>query len=243
MQDLARDDAFDFLRELENTLSKTLPKPGDMEPWIRRTVAAAKRNDREKHLRLAEAAFLNGQALPVLFELIQTRCGCSVEEARTALLNEYYRTTPSLSRNTPFRWVQHPFSKALGGNAAEIYRGWVDPDKGGALTTCSPDFALSAPFPHSILFEGKYFAKGEPETAARTLVADIYQAFFYRGLPPLAATSRHPKWNFDYACLMAYDASPKGTLASAWKAIHRRTRQSLWEGANIYVMILGGTGR
>jgi hypothetical protein len=68
----------------------------------------------------------------------------------------------------------------------------------------------------------------------------IYQAFFYRGLPRLAATKRHPEWSYDYSCLMAYDASRTGTLTKAWTDLHPETRRSFWEGANVYVMILRG---
>jgi hypothetical protein len=78
------------------------------------------------------------------------------------------------------------------------------------------------------------------EFAQRQLVTDIYQAFFYRGLPRLAATKKHPEWNYDYACLMAYDASPTATLISAWTALDPQTRRSFWEGANVYVMVLRG---
>jgi hypothetical protein len=110
------------------------------------------------------------------------------------------------------------------------------------LAQSCPDFSLRDPFPHSILFEGKYFPRGSLEFAQRELVTDIYQAFFYRGLPRLAATKKRPEWNYDYACLMAYDASPKGTLAAAWTALDLQTRRGFWEGANVYVMILRGSG-
>lgn len=162
----------------------------------------------------------------------------SEEQALQALLNEYHRTTPDISRQSPIRWERHPFRKVLGASASDIYRGWTN----RALTQSCPDFSLGDPFPHSILFEGKYFPRGSLEFAQRQLVTDIYQAFFYRGLPRLAATKKHPEWNYDYACLMAYDASPKGTLAAAWTALHLQTRRSFWEGANVYVMILRGSG-
>ena len=124
---------------------------------------------------------------------------------------------------------------------SDIYKGWKSPEKGRALTQSCPDFALRDPFPHSILFQGKYFPRGSLVFAQRQLVTDIYQAFFYRGLPRLAATKRHPEWNYDYACLMAYDASRSGTLTSAWTDLHPETRRSFWEGANVYVMILRGS--
>ena len=242
MDATTKDQALEFLKELQKTLNMELPGPADMESWIRSTVKAAKTDDKQKHLRLPEAAFLNGKALPVLFGLLKTHAGLSEERAQQALLNEYHQTTPDISRQSPIRWERHPFRKVLGASASDIYLGWTNPEKGRALTQSCPDFSLRDPFPHSILFEGKYFPRGSLEFAQRQLVTDIYQAFFYRGLPRLAATKKRPEWNYDYACLMAYDASPKGTLAAAWTALHLQTRRSFWEGANVYVMILRGSG-
>ncbi len=136
-----------------------------MESWIRSTVKAAKTDDKQKHLRLPEAAFLNGNALPVLSGLLKTHAGLSEEQAQRALLNEYYRTTPDISRQSPIRWERHPFRKVLGASASDIYRGWTNPEKGGALTQSCPDFSLRDPFPHSILFEGKYSPRGSLEFA------------------------------------------------------------------------------
>jgi hypothetical protein len=236
-----KDQALEFLKELEKTLNRSLLGPTEMKSWIRDTIAVAKTNDKQKHLRLPEAAFLNGQVLPVLFELLKTYGGLSTESAQQALLNEYHRTMPDISRRSPIRWERHPFRKMLGASPGDIYQGWTNPEKGRALTQSCPDFSLRDPFPHAILFEGKYFASGSLEFAQRQLVTDIYQAFFYRGLPRLATTKKHPEWNYDYACLIAYDASPMATLTSAWTALHLRTRRSFWEGANVYVMILRGS--
>jgi hypothetical protein len=201
-----KDQALEFLRELESALNKNLPGPEDMRTEIQTTVREAKPDEKKKHLRSPEAAFLNGKALPILFDVLKSDAGLTAEQAHQALLSEYHRTTPNLSRQSPIRWERHPFRKILGARASEIYRGWTSPDEGGALTQSCPDFALRAPFPHSILFEGKYFPRGSLEYAQRELVKDIYQAFFYRGLPRLAATKKHPEWNYEYACLMAYDA-------------------------------------
>jgi hypothetical protein len=240
LMDESKHRALGFLKHLEKTLNATLPAAAQMEAWVRLTVAAAKGNEKQKHLNAPEAAFLNGQALPIVFHTIQTTCGLSEEQAKVALLSEYHRTTPEISRRSPIRWERHPFRKVLNASPTEIYRRWKDPDQGGALTQSCPDFSLHDPFPHSILFEGKYFARGSREFAQRELVTNIYQAFFYRGLPRLAAAKGHPDWGYDYACLLAYDASPSGTLATAWTALDARTRHAFWEGANIYVMILGG---
>jgi hypothetical protein len=83
----SKDQALEFLKELEQTLNKKLPGPTEMESWVRSTVAAAKTNDKQKHLRLPEAAFLNGKALPVIFDLVKSHADLSHEEARRALLN------------------------------------------------------------------------------------------------------------------------------------------------------------
>ena len=134
-----KDQPLDFLKELEKTLNSKLLGPSAMESWIRRTVAAAKTDDTQKHLRLPEAAFLNGQALPVLFDVLGSHVGLSREQAQQALLNEYYRTTPVISRQSPIRWERHPFRKILGSTSNDIYRGWKNPEKGRALTQSCPN--------------------------------------------------------------------------------------------------------
>jgi len=242
MDAATKDQALEFLKELEKTLNSKLPGPTDMKSWIRDTVAAAKTDDKQKHLRLPEAAFLNGQALPVLFELLKTYGGgLSTDDARRVLLSEYHRTTPEIALWSPIRWERHPFRKILNASPSDIYRVWTNAEKHYGLTQSCPDFSLRDPFPHSILFEGKYFQSGSPEFAKRKLVTDIYETFFYRGLPSLAPAKGHPEWKYDYACFMAYDASALGTLAKAWNDLPLQTRRCFWEGANVYVMILRGS--
>jgi hypothetical protein len=131
----------------------------------------------------------------------------------------------------------------MGARPDAVYGSWQTKDKNWGLACCEPDLALRAPFPHKILFEGKYFASGTAQFAARELVKNIYQAFFYRGLGPVPAINGHAEWNYDYACLLAYDASPHGTLLAAWNDLGEPIRQSFWESANVYVMILGGQGK
>jgi len=239
----AKHEALAFLQDLERTLNSTLPGPADMESCVRRTVAAAKTDDKQKHLRLPEAAFLNKKVIPAVSEMIQSYSGLSKDQARLALLNESHRSMPDFSCYSPIRWERHPFKKEMVGvSATDIYKAWADHEKGHGLTQSCPDFSLRNPFPHSILFEGKYFPRrsGSLEYAQRQLVDLAYQAFFYLGLPRLAATKKHPKWGYDYSCLLAYDASEKGTLISAWTTLHPRMRRGFWDGANVYVMILRG---
>ena len=61
MDATTKDQALEFLKELQKTLNMKLPGPADMESWIRSTVKAAKTDDKQKHLRLPEAAFSMGR--------------------------------------------------------------------------------------------------------------------------------------------------------------------------------------
>src|SRR5450759_2040862 len=150
-------DAYEFLQGFSNAILKSAPRAAEMEPEIRRIVAAAKTNDREKHLRLPEAAFLNKFVLPILHGYLQDGAGLTAEQGKEALLNEYHRTMPDISLRSPIRAKRHPFKKVLGSSAESIYRQWNDPKQNFGLTQSCPDFALQKPFPHSIVFEGKYF--------------------------------------------------------------------------------------
>ena len=154
------------------------------------------------------------------------------------MLNEYCKTMQDISRQSPSRSQGHPFQKILGKLASEIYQRWTTAAGNGFAQSC-PDFALQNPFPHSIVFEGKYFRRGSTEVAQNELVSDIYQAFFYRSLSPIGATKNRAGWRYDYSCLLAYDASPSGIFLKSWQDIPRRTRDNFWEGANLYVMVLG----
>lgn len=242
MVDDAKHDARGFLDGLADAIAREAPRGTAMERTIRTIAKAAQIDPKEKHRRLPEAAFLNTFVLPVLKNEVMAFAGLDAAAAQAAILNEYHRSMPGSAAGSPIRATRHPFKKVLGVSAESIYRGWLDPREGFGLTQSAPDFSLKAPFPHRILFEGKYFSKGSREVAQRELVRDIYQAFFYRGLPKTAQTKRHPEWDYDYACLLAFDASPSGALKKAWEALDSLVRKSFWEGAHLYVMILGGEG-
>lgn len=237
-----KEEAQGFLLGFEKSLKKSLPHAPEMELEIRKTVAAAKTQYSERHLRLPEAAFLNKFVVPALAEMIGAYAKLDIESTRKALLAEYHPCMSSISCGSPWHSLKHPFTKLLNAKAESIYLRWMDPKK--AVVQSCPDFALRQPFPHKILFEGKYFPNGSLPYAKRVLVNDIYQAFFYRGLPFAEGTkSGRAGWEYDYACLLAYDASPGGTLRNAWESLPQGVRNSFWKGANIYVMILGGQGR
>jgi hypothetical protein len=43
---------------------------------------------------------------------------------------------------------------------------------------------------------------------------------------------------YEYACLLAFDASPGGTLHQSWESLPATVKRGFWEGANVYSMIL-----
>ena len=150
------------------------------------------------------------------------------------------KTDPEVARKSasPARGRGHPFGKLLGTKPAAIMKQWKG-EAGVALTQPCPDFALCSPFP-KIVFEAKYFPKGDREAAESALVTGIYQAFFYRALPFIPASKSRPAWEYDYACLLVYDGSEKGSLMAAWKSINESIQKAFWESAAVYVMILRG---
>jgi hypothetical protein len=238
-----RDGAHDFL----DGLAKALDAATDgfqgpaMERHIRTLMREAEANGTKALMTGPEATFLNTFAVPVLFEELRAYADLSNEQARIALLNESASSMPKFSTHSPLRTAKTPFSKRMGISADAIYRTWKSEEKDHGLERAAPDIALRSPFPHRIVFEGKYIARGSSECAERELVRDIYQAFFYRGLPPVPETKRgRAEWNYDYACLLVFDATPKRAFRNAWLNLDVSVRSSFWDGANVYVMILGG---
>ena len=159
------------------------------------------------------------------------------EAARKSLLSESWRNMREFSEASPARGRGHPFAKLLGTKPPAIMKQWKG-EAGVTLRQPCPDFALCSPFP-KIVFEAKYFPKGDREAAESALVI-IYQAFFYRALPFIPASKLRPAWDYDYACLLVYDGSEKGSLMAAWNSINEATQRAFWESAAVYVMVLRG---
>lgn len=235
-----KEQVFSWLRAAEVQLNRDLPRSEDMRHQIDAIVAEAKTNESKRHLRGREYAFINAFAIPALFRLLCAQPGMTQKNARQALLSESFRSMPEYSKASPARRTRHPFSKLIKTDPAKIYQKWVGLTEYQPLTQSCPDFALQQPFAHRIVFEAKYFQKGSPATAQRELVENAYQAFFYLGLPQEKTDGDRPDWAYDYACLLAYDASPTGSLLDAWTRLSPKVRTGFWEGANVYVMIVRG---
>jgi hypothetical protein len=197
-----------------------------------------KKDKNLKYLCSPEHAFTRGIVLPLLNSFL-IKTGLNANEAREALLVEGWINHKDISSNTPARTAPHPFDKAVISDPSVIYQKWSRNSKRLPLTQSCPDFAFRPPCPHKIVFEAKYFTKGSESKAQRELVTDLYQAFFYRGLP---ANYEKPNrsWDYDYACLFAYDASSDGSFLRAWEGLDPDVQQGFWSGANVYTMVLRG---
>lgn len=233
-------EAYKFFRDLEGYLNSALPDHRDMFQRIPEIVATAKGDPKQRHKVASECAFLNHYVLPNIFKHISRWQGMDEEKARKSLLSEFYRNMKEITSGTPARSLRDPFGKALGVSATKVMSQWWGEAKGTKLIQSCPDFALRNPFPHKTVFEGKYFSKGSLGRAERELVTALYEAFFYRGLSYAPETKTHPAWDYDYACLLTFDASEKGDFLEAWESLDTDVKKGFWEGANIYVMILRG---
>lgn len=235
-----KDQAYEFLHELERDLNARIPAPPIVADEIARIMKSSKHDPSQKHKRSAESAFLNHYVIPKLYELIARRPDMDREKATSSLLSENFRHLNGMASGTPARRERHPFKKALVGLPRTVMSQWRGQGVGSPLVQACPDFALRKPFPFKIVFEGKYFAQGGIKLAETELVTDLYQAFFYLGLPLVPETKRSAAWEYDYSCLLAFDASADQTYHAAWNSIAKNIRDGFWSGANIYVMILRG---
>ncbi len=231
-----KDEAYQFLQGLKGYLNKTLPPPQRMRKEIRELVTSARKSNEQKYLKNPESALTNRFLIPYIFNFVSERMGKL--NAQQCMLSEYRIMREShCARASPQRQERHPFSKAIADGPEAITRRWKgEPNK--QTIQSAPDLALRNPFPFNIVFELKYFEKGGSKKAATELVTDLYQAFFYRALPYVPATKDKPSWDYNYACLIACDASPDGALCQSWESLPPKVKRGFWQGANVYAMIL-----
>lgn len=239
MEQPAKSEAFAFLQTLHAALNGRLPPAAALRDEVAQLIELGRTDASYRHLCSREHAFTRGIALPRIHEELTSTLGLSTEDAREALLSEGWANYKSISSNTPARTINHPFDKALGSDARSIYAKWTKQTSRRPLTQSCPDFALRPPAPHKIVFEAKYFSGGTVRQAENDLVSALYEAFFYRALPPIKERNART-WDYDYACVFAFDASEDGTFANAWEALDAEVKEGFWRGANVYVMVLRG---
>jgi hypothetical protein len=242
---MTKADAYRFFTGLEAHLNSSIPVPETIRADIAGAIQKAKGSERgttERHSTFAEGAFLNSYVIAHIHSFLMTEFRLSSDDARRSLLSESFRSHPRLASGSPVRPGAHPFRKLIGAPARQIMAIWRG--KAGstplARNSC-PDLALRAPSPHRSVFEAKYHSAAGQARAETELVRSIYQAFFYLALPRLPETKTHAAWDYEYACVLAYDATTDGAMLKAWNSLPTEVRVACWTGANIYVMVLRGS--
>jgi len=236
--------AREFLRHLKDFLEARFPARTLVRDKINEEVKRAEKTSRKNldadrdYQSSPEGAFFKVFGIQCIHQFLVEKKGFTEGDARTALLSESYRNHLKISSDSPRSKERHPFTKKAGEKVESIAARWWSGSGGCPVSQSCPDLALRSPCPHTIVIEGKYFRKGSYQAAQSELVRDIYQCFYYRGLPRIPATKTHPEWNYDYACLLAYDASEEGNLKTAWDRANDKVVDGLWDGANIHVMVV-----
>jgi len=184
-----------------------------------------------------EFNFVDAFMLPSISEYL--RQTLSKEDAVKAFLAESVDAKKKgLTSGTPASANRHLFTKMLGVSAKTLVGMWWGPGKENPLAQSCPDWAFRKPCQRTVVFECKLFRKGGMDAAKTELVKSIYQCFYYRGQPKVPASVTHTEWDYDYACLVAYDASESGSLVKAWKCVDARVEKECWNASNIFVMVL-----
>jgi hypothetical protein len=230
-----RTQAKEFLKRLGNYLDEKLPSVDSVNEEILRVKAECKRAGKTG-AEAYEGPFFKKYVVPTVHEFLITD-GLSRETATKALLAEGYLGLKDFASGTPASRGIYPYKKTLATTLKTARKDWWG--NGKVLSNACPDLAVRLPGGPSIIFEGKLFRSGGNDAAKSAIVTGVYECFFYRALPTLLDCKERSS-GYDYACFLAYDASPLSSLRRAWKDINQDIERSFWEALNIYVMIVPG---
>ncbi len=220
-----REAAWKFLKGLEQHLGRNIDPSR-----VRESIRGSKGSN-------YESDFVNAFMLPAISDYL--RQTLSPADAVTAFLTESVGARKKgLASGTPASANRYLFTKVLGVSAKTLVDMWWGTGKKKPLSQSCPDWAFRSPCQHTVVFECKLFRKGGMVAAKTELVKSIYQCFYYRGQPKVLASGRHTGWDYDYACLVAYDASESGSLVRAWKCVDAKVQEECWNASNIFVMVL-----
>jgi hypothetical protein len=228
------DDAKEFLDRLRDHLENSIDAK-EVQDWL-----AAGKNDNQTGKPVPwEGLFLEKYVLPHIPKYLQESLGLTQKEALTALLAESrVARADRIASSSPSSAQKHLFTKAFGTSVEAVVASWWKESGKSPFSQSCPDFAFGPPCKHTVVFEAKLFRSGSIAAAKAELVRAIYQCFYYRAQPNVAATKKHPAWKYDYACLFAYDASANHSLVDAWNDAILDVKDGCWEASSIFVMVL-----
>ena len=230
--------AKDFFKRLENYLNTNLPTVTTVnEDALQRK----KEYLLTKNAKLLdfEPRFFKNHVVCAVTEFLTSKSEYGLDRpvaAIQAVLAEGWADLRNCASGTPASRQIYPYKKTLAATLKTARKDWWGTGK--VLSNSCPDLAVRLPDGPSMVFEGKLFRSGGPDAAKSAIVAGIYECFFYRALPTLRKTTEAYASGYDYACFLAYDASPDSTLRKSWQDINPQVAQSCWDALNIHVMIV-----
>jgi hypothetical protein len=221
---LGREDVGEFLRGLQRSLEE---KVGEVQ---------------ENPSISGEEAFIEKFVVPHLYEYVEAHPGALDGRGRREVIRAESRASREKYRLPKVGCsLGHPFTKVMGVRPAKLFGLWRAGAKKSAGFQACPDLALGPPY--KIVFECKYFKSDAESLPRETLVEYLYQAFFYRALPRREAARGRPEWDYEYGCLLAYDATRNRRLVRAWETVREGIEGGFWNAGNIFVMILPSGSR
>jgi hypothetical protein len=227
-----RSSALNFLEGFKRHLNQTIPTSENVREWIAGKAVPGKDVGYEN-------LFVDKYILRAVPEYLQEEAGLTPEEARTAYLTEANGPKKEqIASGSPASKNKNLFKKLFGITPRSVVNLWWDEKQKFPMAQSCPDWAFRKPCPYKVVFEAKLFRSGGIDAAKTELVKAVYQCMFYRGQPPVPRTKTHTEWDYEFACLVAYDASKEQSLVKAWEAVRPEVRAGCWDSANIFVMVL-----
>jgi hypothetical protein len=232
MEQAHREQALRFLEGLKRHLDEKLRADGTIREWLTEISMPGKDVGFEN-------LFVEKYILRAIPEYLQREPGLTQDQARLAYLTEADSLKKErISSGSPASKNRHLFKKVFGITPKSVVSLWWDEKQKFPMAQSCPDWAFREPCPHKVVFEAKLFRRGGIEAAKTELVKAIYQCMFYRGQPPVPRTKMHTEWDYEFACLFAYDASQEQALVKAWESVRKEVKAGCWDSANIFVMVL-----
>jgi hypothetical protein len=234
---LSREKVDDFLSGLLRHLQSRLPEKGVIDSQVARLLSGKESQAWERRPEGRESAFIGEYVLPNVEEFLRSRTNDSLKGDPLSVIRVGFAAPKKYMLGGSSFFPGHPFGKVIR-KPEVIYARWKGEGKNARfpLIQAFPDFTLLSPY--RILFECKYFKTHLKSPAKVQLVKDLYETFFYLALPLQLPKAKHAGWDYDFACYLAYDATDDGWLFEAWNGLPERVRNSFWEYANIFVMML-----
>ena len=193
---MPQEDAKSFLEGLKIHLNKSIPPSDEVMQRMQNLAADARRKNPKLQEVPHEGLFVDSFVLRPTNEYLVSAHNLTPDEACKSFLVESTDARKSrIAERSPVSANRYPFKKEFSA-VNKVVKSWWNKSKESPVSQACPDLAIC--FPHTVVFEAKYFRKGGIDAARSELVRGIYQCFYYRGLPAVSGTKKHAAWGYDY---------------------------------------------